>query len=127
MIAGSGLARRVLAESARFSCWCDVCSWAGAMRFASLAAFVVLVVACGGEDGSRVPNPPATDTPASDSPATESASDAASEAAPDDCTPKGYECHPYPSCRGEYMPLANFSCGATGGYCCIKGKMPPSQ
>ncbi len=57
------------------------------------------------------------------------ASDSARDATDNDCTSRGalYECHPNPTCNPEYMPLSNISCGAKGGYCCMKGALPPGD
>lgn len=87
-----------------------------------LASFLVLA-ACGGSAESSEPvTPPAAAAEAND----EGEADASQEAAADECTSRGYECHPNPTCNAEYMPLSNISCGAKGGFCCIKGAMPPS-
>jgi hypothetical protein len=58
--------------------------------------------------------------------------DASSDSAADEkdeCTPRGaaYACQANPSCEPNYMPLSGTSCGSRGGYCCIKGALPPTD
>jgi hypothetical protein len=95
------------------------------MRFA-LASSLLLLLACGSDD-STTSDTRTVEPAASSSPAPGDAAAPEAEAATDDCTSQGYECHPNPTCNAEYMPLSGISCGATGGYCCIKGAMPPSK
>jgi hypothetical protein len=84
-----------------------------------IGAFVF--AACGDEESS-VTNP--TPSAAEGLPETR---DAAGDPPRDDCRPDGYECHLNPSCDPEYMALPARSCGAGGGYCCVKGALPPPR